>query len=226
MLTESQKIIHKEFRSYLKTEKNQVKQRLDVLINAIEVKLPLLMERNFNKRSFCLYDCEELHDMLLLSFQIKSNEELMLSHYNVAKAIDYYIDFFAAKHNLTLPNIIIPDLDDNSNDDEFTEGQEQNVESIRFERNKIARKQCIEIYGCKCSICGFDFEERYGELGKDFIEVHHIIPISQRGGKYTLNPITDLIPVCSNCHSMIHRRKEPYDIDELKLIVNERHSHG
>ena len=222
MLTESQKQLHKEFRYYLRTEKHQVKQRLDVLINAIEVKLPLLMESNFDKTSFCLYDCENLQEMLLLSFQIKSNENLIISYYNVAKAIDYYIDFFAAKNNLTVPNIIIPDLDYIEDDEEFIEGQEQNTESIRYERNKTARKQCIAAHGCACTICGFDFEEKYGELGKGFIEVHHIVPISQRGGSYSLNPITDLIPVCSNCHSMIHRKKEVTSIDKLKQIINEQ----
>ena len=223
MLTEIQKQLHKEFRFYLRTEKHQVKPRLDVLINAIEVKLPILMATRFNKSSFCLYDCENLQDMLLLSFQIKSNEDLIISHYNVAKAIDYYIDFYAAKNNLTIPNIIIPDIEDSSiNTDEYLEGKEQDVESIRYERNKAARKKCIDALGCSCSICGFDFEAKYGELGRGFIEVHHIIPISQRGGNYVLNPIRDLIPVCSNCHSMIHRHREMISIPKLKHIVDDK----
>ncbi len=220
MLTESQKQIHKEFRTYLRTEKHQVKQRLDVLINSIEIKLPVLMASNFNKTSFCLYDSCNLQDMLLLSCRIKSNEQLMLSHYNVSKAIDYYIDFYAKKHNLTIPTIIIPDIEDYSfEEEEYYEGKGQDVESVRYERNKKARKKCIEALGCFCSICGFDFEAKYGELGKGFIEVHHIIPISERGGNYRLNPITDLIPVCSNCHSMIHRHGETTDIDDLKSII-------
>ena len=49
------------------------------------------------------------------------------------------------------------------------------------------------------------FEEVYGEIGKHFIEVHHLIPISERGGDYVVDPVNDLIPICSNCHSMVHR---------------------
>jgi len=55
--------------------------------------------------------------------------------------------------------------------------------------------------------CGFDFEEKYGIRGRDFIEVHHIKPLSENGEEIIINPQTDLICVCSNCHRMIHRRK-------------------
>ena len=222
MLTEAQRLIHKEFRAFLRNEKHQIKQRLDVLMNAIEVTLPILMANRFNQSSYCMYDSDNIQDMLFISFQIKSNEELMLSYFNVAKAVDYYIDFYALKNNLIIPTIIIPDIDDYSNDsDEFVEGEGHDVESIRFERNKRAREKCIDALGCVCSICGFDFEAKYGELGKGFIEVHHIVPISQRGGTYVLNPITDLIPVCSNCHSMIHRHREMISIHDLRHIVDE-----
>ena len=53
-------------------------------------------------------------------------------------------------------------------------------------------------------ICGFDFEEKYGELGKGYIEVHHIKPLSEIDEEVVVNPETDLICVCSNCHRKIH----------------------
>lgn len=102
----------------------------------------------------------------------------------------------------------------------FSEGEEENIRGIRYERNPEARKKCIDHYGCKCDVCGMDFEKTYGELGKGFIEVHHIIPISQRGGEYEVNPIEDLVPLCSNCHSMIHRTKgEPLSIEKLRSLL-------
>ncbi|MBQ2056059.1 MAG: HNH endonuclease, partial [Bacteroidaceae bacterium] len=71
----------------------------------------------------------------------------------------------------------------------------------------------------------FDFEENYGELGKEFIEVHHIIPLSQIRREYIINPEKDLIPLCSNCHSMIHRRGgEAIPIKEFKKIYDQLHS--
>lgn len=85
------------------------------------------------------------------------------------------------------------------------------------ERDHGARLKCIEHYGCKCAICGFDFEAQYGDVGKDFIEVHHIVPISSTKGEHDVDPINDLIPVCSNCHSIIHRRRPyPYLPEDIK----------
>lgn len=89
-------------------------------------------------------------------------------------------------------------------------------------RSQAAKAECIRLKGCHCNICGFDFEKTYGELGKDYIEVHHITPIgklSTAEGYDGTDPQNDLIPLCSNCHSMIHRRKEPYQPDEIKVLL-------
>lgn len=101
------------------------------------------------------------------------------------------------------------------------EGSETMVQHKKYERSSSNRELCLYLNGYKCSVCGFDFEKKYGELGKDFIEVHHIVPISQLGKNYKLNPIEDLIPLCSNCHSMIHRKNPPFLPDELKKIIDE-----
>ena len=89
-----------------------------------------------------------------------------------------------------------------------------------YERNPKARAKCIENYGCKCQCCGLDFEDRYGEIGKGFIHVHHLKLISEIGNKYEVDPIKDLIPLCPNCHAMIHKKNPPFSIDELKEKMN------
>ena len=89
-------------------------------------------------------------------------------------------------------------------------------------RSQAAKADCIRLKGCYCNICGFDFEKTYGEMGKDYIEVHHITPIgrlSTAEGYEGTDPQNDLIPLCSNCHSMIHRRKEPYQPNEVKAML-------
>ena len=103
----------------------------------------------------------------------------------------------------------------------YYEGAVTTTKINMYERNPIARKKCIEYHGCKCSICGLSFEEMYGELGKDFIHVHHIVPLNKIGKEYKVNPKTDLIPVCPNCHAMLHRKvnNEYYSVEELKKIV-------
>lgn len=100
----------------------------------------------------------------------------------------------------------------------YIEGASSPANSMRYERNPKARRACIREYGCKCFICGFNFTDRYGKIGKDFIEVHHRFPISNRGGKYTVDPVQDLIPVCPNCHAMLHRGNTPPSVEKLQSI--------
>ena len=98
----------------------------------------------------------------------------------------------------------------------YTEGTPNQVLVTKYERNPFARKTCIDHYGLSCSVCQFNFENKYGELGKDFIHVHHLRQVADIGKEYKIDPIKDLRPVCPNCHAMIHKRKEPYSIDELR----------
>ena len=100
--------------------------------------------------------------------------------------------------------------------DRYLEGASKTVSVNTYERNSEARGKCIEHYGLKCSVCSFDFEEKYGDLGEGYIHVHHIIPLSEIGGEYNLNPIEDLRPVCPNCHAIIHRTQPALSIDQLK----------
>ncbi|NOT64384.1 MAG: hypothetical protein HOP19_29550, partial [Acidobacteria bacterium] len=78
-----------------------------------------------------------------------------------------------------------------------------------YERNLKARKACIGHYGYLCSVCEFDFEAQYGEVGKEFIHVHHLTLRSATKEEYEIDPINDLRPVCPNCHSMIHKKNPP-----------------
>lgn len=97
-----------------------------------------------------------------------------------------------------------------------TEGAVQQVIVNRYERSAQARSICIKCYGYDCAVCGFNFEERYGSLGAQYIHVHHMTPLAEIGGSYELNPIQDLRPVCPNCHAMLHRGTEVLSIAELR----------
>ena len=71
-------------------------------------------------------------------------------------------------------------------------------------------------------ICGFDFGQKYGELGKGYIEVHHIKSLATLEQEVVINPETDLICVCENCHRMLHRFKNYIvTVEELKYIVED-----
>lgn len=48
----------------------------------------------------------------------------------------------------------------------------------KVERNPTAAKQAKKFHGLRCQACDLDFEERYGAIGKGFIEAHHLKPIA------------------------------------------------
>ncbi|MGL4875338.1 MAG: HNH endonuclease [Clostridium sp.] len=102
-------------------------------------------------------------------------------------------------------------------DGEYIEGRIKSVLLNQYERNTLARKVCLEHYGYTCVVCGEDLEKKYGSrLGKNFIHVHHEKPLGERKEEYKVNGIRDLKPVCPNCHSIIHRKRPCFKIEELK----------
>ena len=106
-----------------------------------------------------------------------------------------------------------------------TEGGGLQVLMTRYERSALNRQACIQLNGCICKVCGFNFGEFYGAVGEGFIEVHHVKPLASLDPGTVLDPALDLVPLCSNCHSMAHRRYPvPYSVDELKGMIEGRSS--
>lgn len=99
------------------------------------------------------------------------------------------------------------------------EGMPYETIAKKYERSQINRAACIEFHGLNCKVCGFSFLEYYGEIGSNFIHVHHLEPLSIMEGSYCVNPANDMIPVCPNCHVMMHRRNPPFSIEEMKAIL-------
>lgn len=102
----------------------------------------------------------------------------------------------------------------------ISEGKKVFTYGTRYERSPKLRKKAIQIHGSSCEVCGFNFNKVYGELGRDFIEVHHVKPLYMTNGEQEVDPKTDLVPVCPNCHRMIHRKKsEILSVEDLQKIV-------
>lgn len=101
---------------------------------------------------------------------------------------------------------------------ELTEGEKKHVEYETAHRNPTLRQACIDKYGYQCQCCGMDFKSLYGEeLGGNFIEVHHLKMISTYDESKPNDYVENLVPLCSNCHSMIHHGKEgPLTLGELR----------
>ena len=98
----------------------------------------------------------------------------------------------------------------------YNEGTAHQVVVNVYERDRAARQACIDFYGLSCVVCGLSFEEGYGTIGKGYIHVHHLIPLSSIGQDYQVHPIKDLRPICPNCHAMVHQRQPPYPIEEVR----------
>lgn len=99
-----------------------------------------------------------------------------------------------------------------------TEGTKKLKTHLRRERSKALIKRFkAQLDSFSCVVCGFEFEKTYGELGVNFIEAHHKIPVSslEPGAQTSLN---DLVAVCSNCHRMLHVDGNK-SIDELKSAL-------
>jgi len=165
---------------------------------------------------------------------IKSNEDVssiisQLSETEIAQnyknncgtALRAYLRFVTEKNpEYTSPDEII-------NPDQYVEGAKKKITVNSYERDSKARNKCIEIHGLNCAVCNINFEAVYGNIGIGYIHVHHIKPLSEINNTYTVNPETDLIPVCPNCHAMLHRsRKETITVPDLKDMYNEKASNN
>jgi len=101
----------------------------------------------------------------------------------------------------------------------YVEGACKRVSVNAYERDDRARRCCIEHYGTKCCVCGFDFGTVYGDEFAGFIHIHHRRPLSEVGGEYEVDPVEDLRPVCPNCHAVVHHGDHLRDISEVQRLI-------
>lgn len=179
--------------------------------NCSWVVLPLSREQKYIR-------CSELKNK---GYQIDLTRGLCVKEINenTFLAIKKILDYNGAKEILS--NEVDERTENNGLEsvkelDEHIEGNKVLVLTNRYERNNIARQKCLEHYGYSCFICGFNFEKFYGEIGRGFIHVHHLVSIASIDRDYKINPINDLRPVCPNCHAMLHRGEITISIEELK----------
>jgi 5-methylcytosine-specific restriction enzyme A len=108
------------------------------------------------------------------------------------------------------------------------EGKERIVKQKIYERSLKLRQAAIKHFSkdnrILCAVCGFDFQKVYGEHGTGFIEIHHMKPIFTYGEddieKTLQQAISNLVPLCSNCHRMIHRRRDKMlSVEELRSLI-------
>ena len=209
---------------------------ISAIVEMVENQLPVLMRQYF-KEDFTEIYSETNHNLydtarqkiFLDSALIEKNAE---SGGMISRCLKKYSEFLQSKY---FKSSVIPK--ENHTHVATTSGSSTEIEPVptpvpqklkegsivqvrgteKHERNKALRDLCIAHYGYVCQVCGFDFQKAYGDLGKDFIEVHHLTPISETEGEHEVDPVNDLVPLCSNCHSMIHRGEDrPLTLEEMR----------
>jgi 5-methylcytosine-specific restriction enzyme A len=179
--------------------------------NYVEVKFDTILE------STKLLPYKDLEKGVLKKMHWSSNASGITINQEIAKKLEDVWAKFLGRLKVSRENIFPEEAET-----EYTskEGAKKTITVNCYERDKQAREICINRFKPICSVCNFDFEKIYGEIGKGFIHVHHLKSLSEIGQEYTLNAIEDLRPVCPNCHAMLHKKKpKAYTIEELKRII-------
>lgn len=245
-------MLRSAFESYLSQKFDGDTSRIDSMLSRAEVDVPAFVRDSFGTELNSIYEITDPHMADNLREAIINNPLLRsvdrsLDEPSYTEALRSYRRFLQSSFNplrtATEGPVPVPGETPSSNDPEeeqfvettevtpgeslHHEGAEVQLDHVTtHERNKEARKECIDYYKSLhnghivCECCGFDFSKAYYEIGEDFIEVHHLHPVSQRGGDYVVNPKVDLVPLCSNCHSMIHRiggQGDCMSLEDLKV---------
>ena len=195
------------------------------ILNVCEQVLPWFVRERIDSNFDTLYGVSDPEEVHRLWNKIKTDSELKAenaerSPVNYTEALRLFENYLrrpAVKGNKT----IFSEDEVATNPELLPEGDLVELHVTKHERNPELRRRCIEIHGWICKGCGLDFKEKYGELGVDFIEVHHLYPISQIEGEHDVDPKKDLVPLCANCHAMIHRLKETeMTVEKLQSYIN------
>lgn len=150
----------------------------------------------------------------------KDEDELKIPGISVAKRINVPKGISSLSgYKQVIQDIQLPE--ELPNGVKYQEGTIQQIKVNRYERDKKAREVCLSHYGYICQVCHIKLSDIYGAIAETLIHVHHIKPISEIGESYVVDPVTDLISVCPNCHAVIHLKSPPYAPQEVSVMLHD-----
>jgi 5-methylcytosine-specific restriction protein A len=95
--------------------------------------------------------------------------------------------------------------------------RERNRDLVKKAKDKRKKEAGL----LKCDVCQFNFFEKYGDIGADYIECHHTKPVSELEDS-NKTQLKDIALVCANCHRMLHRKRPWLSIEQLKGLLKSR----
>lgn len=145
------------------------------------------------------------------------DDQLHVSHRPGSVAVGSFLGvrLLLEDPEISLPEELLPEQ-------RFSEGAARRILVNAYERDRGARRLCIEHHGMGCAVCGMTFAERYGPEVATIVHVHHVRPLSAIGEEYSVDPVNDLRPVCPNCHAVIHSREPCYSVAEAARLLEQQ----
>ncbi len=220
------------FRSYLSERFDGDAKEVSLTVETAECIIPNTLNDYFGTKYESIYDITEIDDVEEFRRKIKTHPILKNLDMSVepryTEVLKWYRLFLKALNANTVPMPVYGEYDDTNHSSStmvteppvtpkptventiFLEGEAGEAQPAEIrKRNMILRQACINYYKALhgghifCECCGFDFTKAY-DIDDEYIEIHHLKPFSQTEGEHPVNSQTDLVPLCANCHRMIH----------------------
>jgi len=236
----------KAFQGYLMERFDGESEEVRCILDTAEQIIPNTLNNYFGTRFESIYEIIDPNEVDDFRKKIKAHPILkgidMNEEPRYTEVLKWYRLFIKALNSESIP-VPVPGEHEPSPESQTHKVSERNVSDIRQntiflegeageaqekvyrERNMELRQACIDYFKTQhggrivCECCGFDFAARY-DIQDEYIEVHHRFPFSQTEGEHPVDAITDLVPLCANCHRMIHHgmggRGNCMSLDELK----------
>jgi 5-methylcytosine-specific restriction protein A len=205
----SREMIRKQAKLYQEILAND---KIEDFSDPLDLKLDAIPKETTSRRLGLAYEAGNIVSKLYSKGNIPDDSTLAG---DITKLLDIYFSLFQ-KVGLEEDREISGDKED----EWFEDLSRFRVHKV-VERNQGLSRKVKQLQGYTCKACNFNFEVQYGEIGKEFIEAHHCVPISSLSKeKIKLDPIRDFTVLCSNCHRMIHKVKPTPTLEEFKKMLN------
>lgn len=224
--------LSRAFHNYLMERFDGDNEEVRLVMESAERIIPNTLNDYFGTHLESIYEIQDVNEVEEYRKKVSTHPILkglnMSEEPRYTEVLKYYRLFVKALNAETIPVPVpgeyeVPDDEENQpskvSDNEylpkkqttiFTEGEDDGTITMEHrKRNMELRQACIEIFKKKhggrivCECCGFDFREAY-DISDEYIEVHHRFPFAHTDGEHPVDAEKDLVPLCANCHRMIH----------------------